>query len=77
MAKQDESREKGEGRTRSLLVDKFWVLKRSVDVDGVDHLVQMPAKDIKELRARHQHIHTGTLGKTEFDPVTNSYRTRS
>lgn len=29
-----------EARTRSLLVDRFWVLERSVDVDGADFIVQ-------------------------------------
>lgn len=30
----------GEARTRSFLIDRFWVLKRSVDTDGADFLIQ-------------------------------------
>jgi len=30
----------GEARTRALLMDRFWILERSVDVDGADFLIQ-------------------------------------
>lgn len=30
----------GEARTRAFLIDRFWVLERSVDVNGADFLVQ-------------------------------------
>ncbi len=30
----------GEARTRSFLIDRFWVLERSVDTDGADLLIQ-------------------------------------
>jgi hypothetical protein len=30
----------GEARTRSFLIDRFWVLERSVDTDGADFLIQ-------------------------------------
>ncbi|MFS8037429.1 hypothetical protein ACI7BZ_10775 [Xanthobacter sp. AM11] len=30
----------GEARTRSFLIDRFWVLERSVDADGADFLIQ-------------------------------------
>jgi hypothetical protein len=31
---------RGEARTRALLVERFWVLERSVDIDGADYLIQ-------------------------------------
>lgn len=30
----------GEARTKALLLDRFWVLERSVDIDGADFIVQ-------------------------------------
>ena len=30
----------GEARTRAFLIDRFWVLERSVDIDGADFLIQ-------------------------------------
>jgi hypothetical protein len=30
----------GEARTRSFLIDRFWILERSVDVDGADFIIQ-------------------------------------
>lgn len=33
----------GEARTRSFLIDRFWVLlERSVDTDGADFLITTP-----------------------------------
>ena len=31
----------GEARARALLVDRFWVLERSIDVEGADLLVEL------------------------------------
>jgi len=30
----------GEARTRSFLIDRFWILERSVDMDGADFIIQ-------------------------------------
>jgi hypothetical protein len=30
----------GEARTRAFLIDRFWILERSVDVDGADFIIQ-------------------------------------
>ncbi len=30
----------GESRTKSFLLDRFWVLERSVDIEGADFLIQ-------------------------------------
>ena len=37
----------GEARTKAFLLDRFWVLERSVDVDGADFLVQRPNTEIR------------------------------
>ena len=29
-----------EARTRAILLDRFWVLERSVDIDGADFIIQ-------------------------------------
>lgn len=31
----------GEARTKAFLIDRFWILERSVDVDGADFIVQI------------------------------------
>ena len=30
----------GEARARAFLMERFWVLERSVDVEGADYLIQ-------------------------------------
>jgi hypothetical protein len=30
----------GEARARAFLLDRFWVLERSVDIDGADFIIQ-------------------------------------
>ena len=30
----------GEARTKSFLLDRFWILERSVDIQGADFLIQ-------------------------------------
>ncbi|MBD7970349.1 hypothetical protein [Paenibacillus gallinarum] len=30
----------GEARTKALLLDRFWVLERSIDAEGADHIIQ-------------------------------------
>ena len=30
----------GEARTRAFLLDRFWILERSVDIDGADFIIQ-------------------------------------
>ncbi|MFC5626183.1 hypothetical protein [Algoriphagus winogradskyi] len=31
----------GEARTKAFLIDRFWILERSVDIDGADFIVQL------------------------------------
>lgn len=33
----------GEARTKAFLIDKFWILERSVDIEGADFLIQQKA----------------------------------
>jgi len=56
LAKREENGEKGESRTQSILIDSFWVLKRSVDIEGADFLVQIPADDLDEIWERKKKI---------------------
>ncbi|PYC03757.1 hypothetical protein DMX09_16595 [Pseudomonas protegens] len=41
----------GEQKTSALLLKRFWVLKRTPDVDGADFLVQFPQTDLESIRA--------------------------
>ncbi|NBF12571.1 DUF6166 domain-containing protein [Pseudomonas sp. Fl4BN1] len=41
----------GEYKTSALLLKRFWVLKRTPDVDGSDFLVQFPQTDLESIRA--------------------------
>ncbi len=52
--KRQENGIKGEDRSRALLGDHFWLLSRSVDVDGVDLIVQEKVATKRELVERHQ-----------------------
>lgn len=56
LAKKEENGKKGEARTQALLLDSFWVLVRSVDVEGADFLVQIPAESLEELWERKNKI---------------------
>lgn len=52
LAKKEENGKKGEARTNAVLLDSFWVFTRSVDVEGADFLVQIPADTLEELREK-------------------------
>ena len=39
----------GEARVRAVLLERFWVLHRSVDVDGTDYLVQVRPRSLARL----------------------------
>lgn len=65
---------KGEARTQALLADGFWVLRRSVDVDGVDFLVQTRANSANELRHRHALADTYGFVQAKFFENRNQVR---
>lgn len=56
LAKREENGEIGEILTQSILLSRFWVLKRSADVDGADFLVQRQCDSLEELRSRAREI---------------------
>jgi hypothetical protein len=39
----------GEARTKELIIDRFWVLERSIDRDGADFLIQRKLTDISSI----------------------------
>ncbi|VXB28005.1 conserved hypothetical protein [Pseudomonas sp. 8BK] len=56
LAKQEENGRSGESLTQSILLSRFWVLKRSADVDGADFLVQKQSDNLDEVRRRAHEI---------------------
>lgn len=66
LAKKEENGRIGESRTQSILLSRFWVLKRSADVDGADFLVQKQANDLIELRARSGGIQVFGVVQSKF-----------
>ena len=36
----------GEARTKELLIDRFWILERSVDVQGADFIIQRKSNEL-------------------------------
>ncbi len=56
LAKQNTNGAKGEIRTEAILLDEFWVLRRSVDVEGADFLVQLPSGSLEDLRNKRERI---------------------
>ncbi|MDR3412243.1 MAG: hypothetical protein P4L87_15075 [Formivibrio sp.] len=72
LAKREENGEKSETLTQSILLSRFWVLKRSADVDGADFLVQRQCDDLVELRLRAREIQI--LGIVQSKYFENSNR---
>lgn len=50
LAKREENGNLGEALAVAVLLKRFWVLDRSVDVDGADYLVQKRHDSLKKLR---------------------------
>ena len=74
LAKQQENGTKGEARTQAFLLDEFWVLRRSVDVDGADYLVQIQADTTEELEARQYSIQPFGVVQSKFFEGRNEVR---
>lgn len=72
--KQAANREKGESRTSTYLADEFWVLKRPVDIDGADFLIQLPATTLEELRQRSQYIEVLGIVQSKFFERNNAVK---
>ncbi|MFJ7311755.1 hypothetical protein ACIQVE_03120 [Pseudomonas sp. NPDC098747] len=64
--RQSANRDKGEYRTSTYLADEFWVLKRPVDIDGADFLIQLPATTLEDLRGRSRYIEVLGIVQSKF-----------
>lgn len=71
LSKRQENREKGEILTQGLLANDFWILKRPVDVDGADFLVQNTAETLRELRDRTKGIETLGIIQAKYFEKSN------
>ena len=68
----------GENRTSSLLLDGgFGVLARIPDVDGADLLVQLPFRDLRELRERAKRIEAFGIAQSKFFERGNEVTVRA
>lgn len=66
----------GEDRTSGLLGGYFWLLKRNVDIDGADFLLQTVASSIEEERLRRSQITATGVVQAKFFERGNSARVR-
>lgn len=57
---------KGENITQSILSKRFWYLKRSVDIEGADFLVQLRVDAIDELPSRKSDIFVLGIVQSKF-----------
>ena len=72
LAKREENGESGESRTQSILLDGFWVLRRSgADVDGTDFLVQRQCDSLEELRRRAHEIQVLGIVQSKYFEKAN------
>ncbi len=74
LAKQDKNRAKGEVRTEAILLDEFWVIRRSVDVEAADFLVQLPSDSIEELRIKRDKIQILGIVQAKYFEGKNQVR---
>lgn len=70
MKKEQFSRQKngvlGEERTESILLEEFWVLRRSIDIAGADLLVQIPAYSIEDLNSTKDEVKTFGIVQAKY-----------
>ncbi len=69
-----ENAEKGESRSRTHLNDHFWLLFRTVDVDGVDIIVQERASTKQELIERRKSFEVFGYVQAKFFEGSNQVR---
>lgn len=74
LARQQANREKGESRTLAILSDRFWILKRVIDVEGADFLIQIPAASHEELKERKFRIEVFGLVQSKYFENSNQVR---
>lgn len=75
-AKQQAHGHIGEDRTSGLLGSYFWLLKRNVDIDGADFLLETVAGSIEEERLRSSRITATGVVQAKFFERGNSVRVR-
>ena len=75
-AKQQAHGRIGEDRTSGLLGSYFWLLKRNVDIDGADFLLETVASSIEEERLRRSRITATGVVQAKFFERGNSVRVR-
>ena len=74
LAKRNENGEQGERRTDAILLNRFWVLKRSADVDGADFLVQIQSDSLQELRQNANRIQALGIVQAKFFEANNEVK---
>ena len=75
-AKQQANGHIGEDRTSGLLGSYFWLLRRNVDIDGADFLLETAAGSIEEERLRRSRITATGVVQAKFFEQGNSVRVR-
>lgn len=71
--RQSANGKRGESRTEALLLDRFWVLKRSEDVEGADFLIQLPGS-LEELKARKFRIEVLGIVQAKYFEKNNQVK---
>lgn len=74
LAKRAENGALGEALTATILMNKFWVLKRSVDIEGADLLIQEQSDTLEELFNRKIRIQVFGIAQSKFFELYNAVR---
>jgi len=74
LAKREENGRSGESLTQAILLSRFWVLKRSADVDGADFLVQRQYDSLEEIRRRAHEIQILGIVQSKYFEKSNPVR---
>jgi len=74
LAKREENGRSGESLTQSILLSRFWVLKRSADIDGADFLVQRQCDDLEEVRRRAHEIQILGIVQSKYFEKSNQVK---
>ena len=64
----------GELRTEAMLARHFWILSRSVDVDGTDFIIELPSETKEILRSRRQQLECRGIVQAKYCEGTNAVR---
>ena len=64
----------GELRTEAMLARHFWILSRSVDVDGADFIIEFPSETQEMLRGRRKQLACHGIVQAKYCEGTNAVR---